>query len=95
MAPPSPKLTLTSGTEEVAKFCDSFEVYVKGGKIMKGINLPINVVMGILAQFVETNFYDTPLRRFIENNIPEENDNILSEDSVIKYIYHYYTSTTL
>ena len=50
-----------------------------------------------LSDFVETNFFNTTLRRFIENNIPNEEDRVggKTEDSVIDMIFHYYSTTTL
>merc|ERR1711895_199973 len=90
VAPPSPKLTATSSMEDMAKFCYAFDIYIKGGKIMKEINLLVNVVLGVLAQCVESMFFTTTLHRFILNNIPEESNKVPTEERVVEYIYHYF-----
>ena len=95
--PLSPKLTSTSNTEEVSQFCHTFKLYIKGGKMIKSIDIPLNIVIGCLAEHIQTNFFDTTLCCFIENNIPnyEEIEGEPMEDRVINIIYHYYMTMTL
>ena len=81
--------------EDVAKFCYAFDIYIKGGKIMNNVNLPVNMVLGVLVQCVEPMFFTTTLRNFILNNIPKEDNNIPNEERIVEYIYHYYTSSIL
>ena len=73
---PSPKFISTSSMEEVAKFCHTFRLYIQAGKLLKSVDIPYNIVMGYLSDFVETNFYNTTLCQFIDNNIPNEEDRV-------------------
>ena len=62
--------------------------------MIKSIDLPLNVVVGCLAEHVETNFFDTTLHHFIENNFPNDEEIVgyPMEDRVVDMVYHYYTT---
>ena len=95
--PPYPILHSTSSTEDVAKFCQTFRVYIQAGKVMESINIPYSMVMGHLSEFIESNFYDNTLCLFKDNNIPSEQDGAgrMTEDYIIDMVFHYYLTTSL
>ena len=81
----------------MAKFCQTFRLYIEAGKVVESIEIPYQVVMGYLSDFLDTHFYDTTLCLFIDNNIPKEEDRggRKTEDSIIDMIFHYYSTTSL
>ena len=95
--PPSTKLSSESETEEVTTWCQTFKTYIKAGKVRPSLNIPYNMIVGHVAKWCETEFFDTTLRVFINNNRPEEDplDNRMSEDIIVDLIYHYYSLTML
>ena len=63
---------------------------------MEKIDLPLNVVVGCLAEHIETNFFSTTLWRFIINNTADEEiPGYPMEDRVVEMVFHYFTTTTL
>ena len=80
----------------MTQFCHDFLIFIKGGKVMKSKDLPLNLVVGCLAEYVEANFFDMTLHCFIENNtVDEEIPGHPMEDRVVEMVFHYFTTTTL
>ena len=94
---PLHKLYSDSSSEEVTTFCQKFKTYIISGKAKESMNVPHNMVMGVLSGLCETQFYDNVLRLYIKNNRPptDEYDDRMSEDIIVDLIYHYYSSTSL
>ena len=75
-AAPSLKLKPTSSMGEVARFSQEFRHYMQTIEEEESVNIPVQMIMSCLSLFMEIEFFETILGRYIHSKIPDKKDRL-------------------